>query len=103
MGYKSYIPDIKRDFDRKGESIMRLVRGQIEGDAKRLCPVDTGTLKGSITGDNDDKSAVIGTNVEYAAPQEFGTNKMAANAFLEPAATQNAAAYARIAKEVLGR
>lgn len=57
-----------------------LLRGavMIEGEAKRLCPVDTGTLRRSITHTmpylNDGHWQVdIGTNVEYAPFVEFGT------------------------------
>jgi len=40
-----------------------------EGYAKRLCPVDTGNLRNSITHSVDDEepAAYIGTNNEYAA------------------------------------
>lgn len=41
-----------------------------EGYAKKLCPVDTGNLRNSIThtvDDGDEKAAYIGTNSEYAA------------------------------------
>lgn len=40
--------------------------------------VDTGQLINSITTEIDDNSATIGTNVEYAMPLEFGTDRMAA-------------------------
>lgn len=41
-----------------------------ESYAKKDCPVDTGRLRNSISHavDMSDKSAYIGTNVEYAAP-----------------------------------
>lgn len=49
-----------------------------EREAKRLCPVDTGRLRGSITHevtkDGAQVRAVVGTNVEYAAPVEYGTH-----------------------------
>ncbi len=50
---------------------------QAEGYAKRLCPVDTGNLRNSITHGFDDTELVayIGTNVEYAAYVEFGHTK----------------------------
>ena len=46
-----------------------------EGYAKKLCPVDTGNLRNSITHqvDEDGKAAYIGTNSEYAAYVELGT------------------------------
>lgn len=49
-----------------------------EGYAKKLCPVDTGNLRNSIThllgGDRGDAKVVyVGTNSEYAAYVELGT------------------------------
>lgn len=50
-----------------------------EGYAKKLCPVDTGNLRNSITHqvDDEEKAAYIGTNNEYAAYVELGTGKYA--------------------------
>lgn len=47
--------------------------------AKRLCPVDTGNLRNSITHtvDEQEPAAIIGTNNEYAAYVELGTGKYA--------------------------
>lgn len=46
-----------------------------EGYAKRLCPVDTGNLRNSITHmiDEQEPAAIIGTNNEYAVYVELGT------------------------------
>ena len=46
-----------------------------EGYAKKLCPVDTGNLRNSITHTVSDgeKAAYIGTNSEYAVYIECGT------------------------------
>lgn len=43
--------------------------------AKKLCPVDTGNLRNSITHtiDEQEPAAIIGTNNEYAAYVELGT------------------------------
>ena len=48
-----------------------------EGYAKKLCPVDTGNLRNSITHqvDPSESAAYVGTNVEYAAYVELGTGK----------------------------
>lgn len=50
-----------------------------EGYAKKLCPVDTGNLRNSITHtvDEDELAAIIGTNNEYAPYVELGTGKYA--------------------------
>lgn len=52
-----------------------------EGYAKKLCPVDTGNLRNSITHtvDTGEMAAYIGTNVEYGIYVEMGTGIHAAN------------------------
>lgn len=45
----------------------------VEGYAKRQCPVDTGHLRDNITHEVENKTVVIGTNVEYAPYVELGT------------------------------
>lgn len=46
-----------------------------EGYAKKLCPVDTGNLRNSITHavDEEEPAAYIGTNSEYGPYVELGT------------------------------
>ena len=47
-----------------------------EGYAKKLCPVDTGNLRNSIThtvADNGERAAYVGTNSEYGVSVECGT------------------------------
>ena len=47
-----------------------------EGYAKKLCPVDTGNLRNSIThtvADVNEQAAYVGSNTEYAAYVELGT------------------------------
>lgn len=74
-----------------------------EGYAKRLCPVDTGRLRNSITHVQDGDSAYIGTNVEYGPYVELGTSVSDAHPFLRPAAQDHAEQYRRILKSHLGR
>lgn len=45
----------------------------IENEAKRLCPVDTGDLRSSITHEVHNDIGIVGTNKEYAPYVEFGT------------------------------
>ena len=98
-----------------------------EGYAKKLCPVDTGNLRNSITHviDEDEPAAYIGTNNEYAPYVELGTGKYAEGGggrptpwvyqdgkgnwhythgqkpqpFLKPAAERHAAQYKRILED----
>jgi len=58
----------------------------VEAEAKRLCPVDTGKLRASITPVIESWAAgYVGTNTHYAPHVEYGTRNMAAQPFLEPA------------------
>lgn len=59
--------------------------------AADIAPIDTGRLKRSITQGMPERRAQgvmtidVGTNVEYAPYQEFGTSKMKAQPYLIPA------------------
>jgi len=82
---------------------LEIIGGKAESYAKKLCPVDTGRLRNSITHQQlDDNTEVIGTNVEYAPYVELGTRKMSAKPFLRPAAEGHRAEYIEIIKAVLG-
>lgn len=96
-----------------------------EGYAKRLCPVDTGRLRNSIThatasypgigtyqdkygnefndatvdGTPEKNAVYIGTNVEYAPYVELGTTRTNAQPYLKPAVVDHAAKYKRIFKD----
>ena len=74
-----------------------------EGYAKKLCPVDTGNLRNSITHEVDDgePAAYIGTNVEYAPYVCLGTIHMAAQPFLKPAVADHANEYLKIIEKEL--
>ncbi len=65
----------------------------VERDAKINSPVDTGRLRSSITNrlevEENQLVGIVGTNVEYASFQEFGTSKMPAHPFLFPALEAN--------------
>lgn len=58
----------------------------VERRAKRLCPVDTGRLRASITHrtgrDQRGIVGIIGTNVNYAVFVEMGTRYQQARSFL---------------------
>jgi len=72
----------------------------IERDAKINVPVDTGRLRASIGAEEKTPLLfVVGTNVEYAAPVEFGTSKMAAQPYLEPAVENARTQYPDLIKE----
>lgn len=45
----------------------------VETEAKKLCPVDTAQLRGSIHTEVNGNEAIVGTNVVYAPYVEYGT------------------------------
>lgn len=98
-----------------------------EGYAKKLCPVDTGNLRNSITHmvSDSEKAAYIGTNSEYAVYVECGTgvyypggrqtpwtyqdekgdwhltHGQRAKPYIKPAVADHAAQYTRIIEQEL--
>lgn len=55
------------------QKFLRRAGAMVEKDAKTLCPVDTGNLRGSITYEVDGDVCAIGTNVDYAPYVHQGT------------------------------
>jgi phage gpG-like protein len=78
------LSSLKRSFDRYAEEVrqevayeMDAVLRRIKKLARRSAPVETGQLQKSIqvdpnSVDPDELTGSVGTNVEYAAAQEFG-------------------------------
>ena len=74
-----------------------------EGAAKRLCPVDTGRLRNSITHAlMGDDSVAIWTNVEYAPYVHEGTSRHKGVPFLTQAAQNNKGRFESILRKHLG-
>lgn len=90
--------DIKEKMIAARERSLEKIGLVAEGYAKRLCPVDTGRLRNSITHEVEDDSVYIGSNVEYAPDVELGTRKQKAQPFLKPAATERSETFNRIIK-----
>lgn len=70
-----------------------------EGHAKKNTPVDTGRLRNSISHAVDDKSAYIGTNVEYAPYVELGSLGREGKHMLQRAATEHTAEYKKLMED----
>lgn len=82
-------------------SITHAVSGH--GAAKGTYTSDDGSASGSYSGtapDGSNKLVMVGTNVAYAGYVQFGTSKMAPNAFLASAASHNDE-YSQILKQYL--
>ena len=70
-----------------------------EGHAKKETPVDTGRLRNSISHAVEDKSAYIGTNVEYAPYVELGAQGRKGVHMLQRAATEHSAEYKKLLED----
>lgn len=82
---------------------LTMIGQQAEGNAKLICPTDTGRLKNSITNqiDMDENAVYIGTNVEYAPYVELGTMRQDPHPYLKPAASEHGDEYRAILKSCL--
>ena len=86
---------------------LEIIGGRAEDYAKGLAPVDTGNLRNSLTHDvaQSEQAVYVGSNVEYAPYQEYGTIKTpAANGgagFLRPAINTHLDEYKDILHEEL--
>lgn len=63
----------------------------------------TGNLRSSITHRSEERSATVGTNVEYAPYVEFGTSRgMKARPYIRPAIENHFSEYENILRQELG-
>lgn len=80
------LPRLSTQIEKALSQLIRKTGFSIEARAKTLCPVDTGRLRNSITTRIDGPLKVtVGTNVEYAQYQEFGTRHQKGKPFMTPA------------------
>lgn len=89
---------VKSDFEKAVLRALEECGLFAEGAAKKLCPVDTGNLRNSIshTVASDEQATYVGTNVEYAPYVELGTSRQRAQPYLKPAVSDNANTYRQI-------
>lgn len=92
----------------KNESVlkaMRVISMKAEGYAKKSLTdsgaVDTGRLRGSVTGEYDGNGIQVGTNVEYGPYIELGTYKMRARPYIRPSIADHIQEYQEILKRIL--
>lgn len=74
----------------RGPQIVRKTAADITRDAQGIVPVDTGNLKNSIGWEMTGvMSAEIGPTASYAPHVEYGTSRMAPQAYMGPATDRN--------------
>lgn len=82
----NFIETVEKDVSK----LIKNTLHNIERDAKKECPYDTGRLRGSITTNIiSTYSGEVGTNVEYAEYVEYGTRYQSAHPYFEPAVEKN--------------
>lgn len=81
----NYLKDLVDDVPTCIEEIVKETAFNVEREAKKNAPVDTGRLRGSITTKLDKLEAEVGTNVKYASFVEYGTSRQAAKPFMSTA------------------
>lgn len=91
-----------------GHELIQRVVLTVEAQAKRVTPVDTGTLRRSITSRTLTRTqGVVGTNVSYGRYVHEGTRRMPGRPFLRQGLEASASQIDRILKQhgerVLGK
>jgi HK97 gp10 family phage protein len=95
------LPRIASRVDKALSNVVKKAAFGIEARAKQLAPVDTGLLRNSIqTKIEGPLKATVGTNVEYAEYQEFGTRHQKGKPFLTPAADEEKGDFQKSVRDI---
>lgn len=100
--FTSHVPEALSAEDAARHRALEIIGGKAESYAKKLCPVDTGNLRNSITHQQmSANTEMIGSNVEYAPYVELGHHTtsgtyVAGKPFLRPAAEDHGEEYRQI-------
>lgn len=90
----NHLPKIAARLPEAVSLIVRKAAFDVEANAKAIVPVDTGTLKNSITTELPTKtSAIIAPHTDYAVFVEYGTRRQRAKPYMRPAAEKVASAF----------
>lgn len=91
---------VREELERKCAEALEMIGLVAEGNVATITPVDTGRLRASISHEVDDRTAVIGTNVEYAPFVELGTSSQKAQPYLKPGVESGTSQYQTIVERV---
>lgn len=115
---ESHLGEFKEALETQIEQALIAIGLTAENYAKEGCAVDTGRLRNSITHENDSRTVVIGTNVEYGKWVELGHHQQVGQyvpklekrlvrdfvpgkPFLGPAASEHSEEYRQIVDNAL--
>lgn len=86
---KEQLDDMAAALLQNVKAAMTAEAAELEAEARRRCPVDTGGLRDSIRAgvraQDADIEAVVGSTLDYAAPMELGTLHHPPAPYLAPA------------------
>lgn len=102
--FTSHTDDVTRLADEQIMAWLNAIGEDAAHTAAERAPVDTGRLKNSISHavEPETNTVYIGTNVEYAPYQEFGTSRgVAGKHYLQFGASAHAAEYGRLLEQYL--
>lgn len=102
--FSSHKDDVMRLMNEQVVSWLEAIGEDAADTAAQKAPVDTGRLKNSISHAviPSNKEVQIGTNVEYAPYQEFGTSRgVVGKHYLQFGATAHVAEYGRLLERIL--
>ena len=96
---------LRAELMRGGGPLVRKAALDIQSNAQDFAPVDTGNLKGSIQAHESDSplTYTVGTPVEYAPHQEYGTATQSGTAFMRPAVEKVRPRFIEAWAQFLGR
>jgi HK97 gp10 family phage protein len=96
--------DFGVDATKRQRRAIKLTATAYQGDVQTEAPYITGTLRRSIHVEMvSDSTALVGSNLEYAAPVEYGTRYRAPKPYFRPPLDLNKAKYRRIFLEEMSR
>ena len=109
-GQEELMKNLEKLGDKLGDGLEGAVRAgalPVRNDASDNAPYFSGNLKRSLHLETTEKShervvVQVGTDVIYAAPQEFGTATIPAHPYLRPALDENKDKTPKEIKEALG-
>ena len=96
-----YGAEVVKKVNAENKKIMKTACLIVERDAKKLCPVDTGRLRSSITHEIEGTKGYVGTNVEYARAVELGTSYQSPQPYLRPALHNNEKKILALFKKII--
>lgn len=87
------------EFEKATKKALESVGIYVEAETKKRCPVDTGRLRASYEHfEENERTEVIGTQVDYGVFVEIGTSRAKAQPHLRPAIDDNRGNIGKIIK-----